>query len=712
MSAPLSIHHNLKQPSSLISESSSLKNTTTPATNNKTNSIHSHPCLIALEKCSNMTELKQIHAQMIRTGLISHVFFTSKVVAFCALEESGSLHYAHLVFTQIPNPTPFICNSIIRGYTNKNLHQNAILFYREMIENGLFPDNFTFPSLFKSCGDLNEGKQLHCHAIKLGFSSDSYIQNTLMNMYSKCGSLVCAQTVFDKMSEKSVVSWATMVDAYTQSDQPIKALELFQRMEVEQVNPNEVTLLNVLTACARARNLEMGKWVHKYIDENGIGFSLVLTTALMDVYCKCGCFSLARELFDQIPEKNLFHWNIMINGHVEDSDYEEALSLFHEMQIKGIKADKVTMVSLLLACTHIGALELGIWLHAYIEKQNIDVDVVLGTALVDMYTKCGSIDGALEVFHGIPVKDVMTWTSMIVGLAMSGQGEKALDFFHEMQKSGVKPDAITFVGVLAACSHAGLVDEGYSHFDSMITVYGIHPSIEHYGCMVDMLGRAGKIAEAEKLIEEMPMKPDDFVLRGLLGACRIHGNLSVAERAAQKLLELDPDDAGTYVLLSNIYSSLGKWGKAKQTRKLMAERKIKKPPGCSLIEVDGVVHEFFKGDRSHPRSSEIYKMLEDMICRIKIAGYVPDKSEVLFDMDEEEKENALSLHSEKLAISFGLISTSPGTRIRVVKNLRVCTDCHSAAKLVSKVYNREIVLRDRNRFHHFKDGLCSCKDFW
>ncbi|KAI3975061.1 hypothetical protein MKX01_005172, partial [Papaver californicum] len=431
MSAPLSIHHNLKQPPSLISEKSLLKNTTTPTTNKKTNSIHSHPCLIALEKCSNMSELKQIHAQMIRTGLISHVFFTSKVVAFCALEDSGSLHYAHLVFTQIPNPTPFICNSIIRGYTNKNFHQNAIFFYQGMIENGLVPDNFTFPSLFKSCGDLNEGKQLHCHSIKFGFSSDSYVQNTLMNMYSKCGSLVCAQRIFDKMSDKSVVSWATMVDAYTQADQPIKALELFQRMEVEQVKPNEVTLLNVLTACGRARNLEMGKWVHKYIDENGIGFSLVLTTALMDVYCKCGCFSLARELFDQIPDKNLFHWNIMINGHVEDSDYEEALSLFHEMQIKGIKADKVTMVSLLLACTHIGALELGIWLHVYIEKQYIEVDVVLGTALVDMYTKCGSIDGALEVFHGIPIKDVMTWTAMIVGLAMSGQGEKALEFFYD-----------------------------------------------------------------------------------------------------------------------------------------------------------------------------------------------------------------------------------------------------------------------------------------
>ncbi|KAK9268407.1 hypothetical protein L1049_000157 [Liquidambar formosana] len=301
----------------------------------------------------------------------------------------------------------------------------------------------------------------------------------------------------------------------------------------------------------------------------------------MDVYCKCGCISLARDLFDNMPEKNLFCWNIIINGHVEDSAYEEALLLFREMQLKGIKGDKVTMVSLLLACTHLGALELGKWFHAYIEKEKIEVDVPLGTTLVDMYAKCGSIEIALKVFQELPTKDVMTWTALIVGLAMSGEGEKALEFFHEMQMNGVKPDAITFVGVLAACSHAGLVDEGLSHFNSMSNRYGIEPSIEHYGCMIDLLGRAGHIAKAEELIQNMPMAPDYFVLGGLLGACRIHGNLEAAERAAQQLLELDPDNGGTYVLLSNIYSSLKKWEEAKRVRELMVERNIKKPPGCS-----------------------------------------------------------------------------------------------------------------------------------
>ncbi|XP_009371401.2 pentatricopeptide repeat-containing protein At1g08070, chloroplastic-like [Pyrus x bretschneideri] len=718
MAAPLSLHHIRPPFNSDIphlctkpTTATAIAATAAVATVTK-NPIEPHPCLTLLDKCSTMSELKQIHAQLLRTGLFFDAFTASKVVAFSALEGSGSLRYARLVLNQIPNPTTYTCNSVIRGYTNKDLNRDAILFYQEMILQGWVPDRFTFPSLFKSCGDLHEGKQLHCHSTKFGFASDSYIQNTLMNMYANCGCLVSARKVFDKMTEKSVVSWATMIDAYAKWDQPVEALWLFERMESENVDPNEVTLVNVLTACARARDLDMAKMVHRCIDNYGFGSHLKLNTALLDVYCKCGCVSLARDLFDTMREKNLFSWNIMINGHVEDSNYDEAFLLFREMQLKGEKGDQVTMVSLLLACSHLGALELGKWLHAYIEKEKIKVDVALGTTLVDMYAKCGSIDDALEVFRKLPEKDVMTWTALISGFAMCGQGKKALEHFHEMQKSGVKPDAITFVGVLAACSHAGLADEGISHFNSMSEVHGIQPSIEHYGGMVDILGRAGRIAEAEELIRKMQMPPDRFVLGGLLGACRVHGNLEAAERVARQLLELDPNDDGAYVLLSNLYSSMKKWDEAKRIRALMAERNVKKAPGCSLIEVDGIVHEFVKGDSSHPQTSSIYEMLEDMISRLKKAGYVPEKSEVLLDIDEEEKETALSLHSEKLAIAFGLISTKPRTTIRVVKNLRVCSDCHTATKLISKVYNREIIVRDRSRFHRFRDGSCSCKDFW
>ncbi|KAB5514232.1 hypothetical protein DKX38_028138 [Salix brachista] len=716
MAAPLTLHHHIQPP--LSSENPLLpRNPTASPFAMITSSINDpnqpHLCIVSIEKCSSMSQLKQIHAQMLRTGLFFDPFTASKIVAFCSLQDSGNLQYARLVFSQISNPTSYTCNSIIRGCADKKLHQESLLFYQEMMVQGLIPDRYTFPSLFKSCRNSSEGKQIHSHSTKFGFASDAYAQNTLMNMYSNCGCLESARKVFDKMEDKTVVSWATMIGVHAQWDQPNEAVRLFDRLiKSENVRPNEVTLVNVLAACARARDVAMVKRIHEYIDEHGFGCHVVLNTALMDVYCKCGCVKLARDLFDKAREKNLFSWNIMINGHVEDSNYEEALLLFREMQTRGIKGDKVTMAGLVLACTHLRALELGKWCHACIMKQRIEVDVALGTALVDMYAKCGSIETAIQVFHGMPEKDVMAWTALILGLAMCGQAENALQYFGEMQIEGVEPDAITFVGVLAACSHAGFVDEGIAHFNSMSDTYDIQPTVEHYGGLVDMLGRAGRIADAEELIESMPMAPDHFVLGGLLGACRIHGNLEAAERAAKQLLDIDPYHSGTYVLLSNIYKSSKKWEEAKRTRELMAERGMKKPPGCSQIEVHGVVHEFVKGDSSHQQSSEIHEMLEDMISKLKKAGYVPDKSEVLFDIAEEEKETELSLHSEKLAIAYGLLSTSVGTPIRVVKNLRICSDCHSATKLISKLYNREIIVRDRSRFHHFKDGTCSCRDFW
>lgn len=667
------------------------------------------PQHLSLQKCTTVRELKQVHAQMIRSGLAFDPLSASHLISVCCTPEFGCLEYARLVFRQIPNPTTFTFNFIARAYTNENLPFQALLFYIESIERGLRPDRFSLPSLFKSCRFLNEGKQLHSHALKLGFSSDVYVQNTLMNMYSVCGCLSSACQVFDKMREKTIVSWTTMIAAYTKSDHLFEAIDLYRNMDLA---PNKITLVNVLTACARARDIETGKQVHQYIEESGIGLDLVLSAALLDLYCKCGCVSLARKLFDEMPERNIFCWNIMIKGHVEDSDYQEALRLFREMQFIGIKADKVTMASMVLACSQLGALELGKWLHVYIAREKVEVDLVLGTALVDMYGRCGCVGSAFKMFENMPCRDVMTWTALIGGLAMCGHAESALRAFQEMQKSGVKPDAITFVGVLTACSHAGLVDEGWSYFNSMANDYNINPSVEHYGCMVDMLGRAGQIERAEELIRGMPMAPDRFVLGGLLGACRIHGDIAVAERVAQMLLELDQKEGGTYVLLSNIYRSLQKWDEANRVRKLMGERKVKKPPGCSLIEMDGEVHEFVMGDESHADSAEIYAMVEDMVGKLKEAGYVPNKSEVVLDMDEEEKESALRRHSEKLAMAFGLLRTRPGTPIRIMKNLRVCGDCHAAIKLVSKVYGREIVVRDRCRFHYFKDGCCSCKDYW
>ncbi|KAL0915344.1 hypothetical protein M5K25_015756 [Dendrobium thyrsiflorum] len=651
---------------------------------------------------------------MIRSGLVTHPLPASRLVAFCSSDDIGELDYARLVFGQIPKATTYTFNSIIHAYTNQDSPHQALSFYVDLIELGLVPDKFTLPSLFKCSQGLDDGRQLHCHAIKFGFGSDPYVQNTMMHMYSTCGCLTSAFEVFDKMTNKTVVSWATMIAALTKSDRSSEALGLYRRMRCENVEPNDITLLNVLAACASARDLETATQVVKHMKETGIRYSTMHSAALMDVYCKCGKVPLARKMFDDMPGRNLVCWNIMIKSYVENSEYRDALQLFRQMQLEGMKADKVTLASLVLACTHLGTLKLGKWLHAYTKREGIDVDVVLGTALVDMYAKCGCVENAVEIFDEMPHKNVMTWTALIRGFAMCGHGEKALQVFDEMRRSKVKPDSITFVGVLTACSHAGLVEEGRAHFGSMLSIYNIEPTVEHFGCMVDMFGRAGDLEKAVDLVRTMPMLPDNFVLGGLLAACRIHNNVEIAETTARQLLELDPDHAGTYVLLSNIYSSIGKREEAERVRSLMAERKVNKPPGCSMVEIDGEIHEFFMGDESHPRTAEIYEMLDNMMKRIGAAGYAAKSTEVMIEMEEEEeeKEKDLRRHSEKLAIAFGLISTRPGDSIRVMKNLRICADCHAAAKLVSAVYQREIVIRDRCRFHHFNGGSCSCNDFW
>lgn len=295
---------------------------------------------------------------------------------------------------------------------------------------------------------------------------------------------------------------------------------------------------------------------------------------------------------------------------------------------------------------------------------------------------------------------------------MHGKGEAAIELFEKMQRDMVAPDNITFVNVLSACAHSGLVEEGQRYFQSMVEVHGIEPRKEHFGCMVDLLGRAGMLEEARKLISEMPMSPDVGVLGALLGACKIHGNVELGEHIGRIVIELEPENSGRYVLLANLYANAGRWEDVANVRRLMNDRGVKKVPGFSMIELEGVVNEFIAGGGAHPQTKEIYAKVDEMLKCIRSAGYVPDTEGVLHDLDEEEKENPLYYHSEKLAIAFGLLKTKPGETLRISKNLRVCKDCHQASKLISKVFDREIIVRDRNRFHHFKRGDCSCKDYW
>ncbi|CBI29005.3 unnamed protein product, partial [Vitis vinifera] len=418
-------------------------------------------------------------------------------------------------------------------------------------------------------------------------------------------------------------------------------------------------------------------------------------------------------LFSEMPCRDVVSWNSMLACYAQCGKPNEALALFDQMRAVGVKPTEATVVSLLSACAHLGALDKGLHLHTYINDNRIEVNSIVGTALVDMYAKCGKISLATQVFNAMESKDVLAWNTIIAGMAIHGHVKEAQRLFKEMKEAGVEPNDITFVAMLSACSHAGMVDEGQKLLDCMSSSYGIEPKVEHYGCVIDLLARAGLLEEAMELIGTMPMEPNPCALGALLGGCRIHGNFELGEMVGKRLINLQPCHSGRYILLSNIYAAAKKWDDARKVRNLMKVNGISKVPGVSVIELKGMVHRFVAGDWSHPESNKIYEKLNEIHTRLKSAiGHSADTGDVLLDMEEEDKEHALPVHSEKLAIAYGLLHLDSKEAIRIVKNLRVCRDCHHVTKLISKVYGREIIVRDRNRFHHFEDGECSCLDFW
>ncbi|MBA0821098.1 hypothetical protein Goarm_017974 [Gossypium armourianum] len=709
--------------------------------------LQSHPSLSLLSKCKSIQTIKQVHSHIIKTGLHHTQFALSKLIEFCAVSPFGDLPYALLLFHSIDEPNQVIWNTMIRGLSLSSTPELAMEFYVKMIWSGILPNSYTFPFVLKSCTKMDStqvGEQVHGQVLKLGLDSDAFVHTSLINMYARTsqlgnarlvfeksplrdavsytalitgyisiGYMESARELFDEIPVRDVVSWNAMIAGYVQAGQYEDALAFFKEMIEANVVPNESTLVTVLSGCAQSGSLEMGKWVRSWIDDHGLGFNIHIVNALIDMYSKCGDLDTASDLFEGLGQRDVISWNVMIGGYTHMSCHKEALGLFQRMLQSNIEPTDVTFLSILPACASLGALDLGKWIHAYIDK-NIQYsdNISIWTSLIDMYAKCGSIEAAQQVFNSMKHRSLASWNAMISGLAMHGLAEKALELFSRMTNEGYKPDNITFVGVLSACSHAGLLDLGRQYFSSMVQDYAISPDLQHYGCMVNLLGRAGLFDEAEALIQNMEMKPDGAIWGSLLGACRVHKRVELGESVAKHLFELEPENPGVYVLLSNIYAGAGRWDDVARIRTLLNNKGMKKVPGCSSIEVDRVVHEFLVSDKVHPRCKEIYDMLNEVDTLLEKAGFVPDTSEVLQDMDEEWKEGALSHHSEKLAIAFGLISTKPGTTIRIVKNLRVCGNCHSATKLISKIFNREIIARDRNRFHHFKDGSCSCNDFW
>ncbi|CAI8589478.1 unnamed protein product [Vicia faba] len=708
---------------------------------------HTHDQLQRLLSSSTaLSHLKQIHAQILHSN--SNTLLPKLVLSSCTLSSSSStLDYALSVFSQIPNPPTHFSNQLLRHLSRTPLPHKTLFLYHNLRTIDVFTlDTFSFPPLLKAVSKLSAltyGLEIHGLASKLGFLSDPFIQTALIAMYASCARIMDARLLFDKMSHPDAVAWNTIIDGYCQNGHFDDALSLFEDMKNSGVKPDFVILCTVLSACGHARNLSYGSSIHEFIKDNGLAIDSYLQSALINMYANCGAMELAREIydglsskhlivstamlsgyaklgmtknarfiFDQMIEKDFVCWSAMISGYSESDQPQEALKLFNEMLRQRIVPDQITMLSVISACSHVGALVQAKWIHTYVDRNGFGRALSVNNALIDMYAKCGNLVKAREVFENMPRKNVISWSSMINAFAMHGNADNAINLFHRMKEENIEPNGVTFIGVLYACGHAGLIEEGQKLFSSMIHDHHISPTREHYGCMVDLYCRANLLRKAIELIETMPFAPNVIIWGSLMSACQIHGEAELGEFAAKQLLELEPGHDGALVVLSNIYAKERRWNDVGLIRKSMSYKGISKEKACSRVEINNEVHTFMMADRYHKQSDEIYHKLDEVVSQLKSVGYKPSTSNILIDLEEEDKKDLVLWHSEKLAVCYGLISRRKESCIHIVKNLRICEDCHSFMKLVSKVYQVEIVVRDRTRFHHCSSGICSCKDYW
>ncbi|PRQ23103.1 putative tetratricopeptide-like helical domain, DYW domain-containing protein [Rosa chinensis] len=668
-----------------------------------------------LKACGNLNVGKKIHCWLIKLGLEWDVFVAASLIHMYS--RFGFISVAHKLFDEMPFRDMGCWNAMISGFCQNGNAADALDVLIEMRSEGVKMDPVTVASLLTACAQSDDslsGMLIHLYVIKHGLEFDLFVCNALINMYAKFGCLGHAHRVFYEMQVRDLVSWNSIITANEQNDEPMTALGFFNRMQLSRVKPDWLTLVSLASIIAQLNDAEMSRSVHGFIlRRDWFKEDVVIGNAVVDMYAKLGAIDSARTVFEGLPVKDVVSWNTLITGYTQNGLASEANEVYCMMQeCKGIIPNQGSWVSILPAYTHLGALQQGMRIHGRVIKNCLYLDVFVGTCLIDMYGKCGRLDDAFSLFYQVPRMSSVTWNAMISCLGVHGHGGKAVKLFKDMIDEGVKPDHVTFVSLMAACSHSGLVNEGELYFHMMQKEYGIKPGLKHYGCMVDLLGRAGHLDKAYSFIKTMPVQPDASVWGALLGACRIHGNAELGKIASERLFEVDSENVGYYVLLSNIYATTGKWEGVDKVRSMARNRRLRKTPGWSSIQINNKVDVFYTGNQTHPLCEQIYQKLRELTEKMKSLGYVPDFSFVLQDVEDDEKEHILMSHSERLAIAFGIISTPPKTPIRIFKNLRVCGDCHNVTKLISVITEREIIVRDSNRFHHFKDGTCSCGDYW
>lgn len=668
-----------------------------------------------LPACGSLVAVEEgrvIHGLVNKVGVEKDRLVINGLMAmYCKFDR---LMDARLLFDRMKERDTVSWNTMIGGYTQFGVFEEAIKLFQEMLVR-YKPDLLTITAILRACGqmgDLEQGRCVHEYMIRNGYKCDTTAGNILITMYAKCGSLEEAREVFDHMACKDSVSWNSLINGYLQKGRHDEGTKLFKTMEKTDVRPDSITIVAVLSTCTKLGDLSLGKELHSNVIKMGLASNLLVGNSLMDMYSKCGSVEDALQEFEKMETRDLVSWNTIVVGCVQAGNCSLGLKIFRKMKAEGVTPNVATMLGILPAFSFLAAKRHGKEIHGSILKTGLECNIPIGNALIEMYSKCGSLENAINVFNHMKEKDVVTWTALISAYGMYGHGQKALRAFTDMEEMGIIPDHVAFVAVIFACSHVGLVDEGLVYFDRMKNHYKITPRIEHYACVVDLLSRSGNLCKAENFIRAMPLEPDVSIWGALLSACRITGETNIAERVAEQIMKLDSDKTGYYVLVSNLYAAMSKWDNVSKIRKFMKSRGLKKDPGYSWIEIRNQVYVFGTGERLGEQSVEIFQLLERLAGLMAKEGYVADRNFVLHDVEEDEKREMLCGHSERLAIAFGLLNTRPGTTLQIMKNLRVCGDCHTATKYISKIVQREFIVRDANRFHVFKDGACSCGDYW
>ncbi|ESQ47057.1 hypothetical protein EUTSA_v10027662mg [Eutrema salsugineum] len=673
-----------------------------------------------LKDCAKSSYLRtgeSIHAHLIvrnQSSRAEDIYQINSLINFYV--KCGKTVRARKLFDAMPDRDVVSWSALMKGYQDSGFDLEVLKLFKSMVFSGeTEPNEYVATTVFKSCsssGRIEEGKQCHGFFLRYGLMSHEFVRNTLVYMYSSCSGTGEAIRILDDLPYCDLLVLNSALSGYLESGALKEGFYVLRRMINEDLVWDSFTYTSSLKLCTNLRDLELARQIHSRIVRLFLESNVDVSGALINMYGKCGKVVYAQRVYDKTHSQNIVLNTSIMDAYFQNKFFEEALNLFAKMGTKKIPPNEFTFAVLLNSIAELSLLKHGDLLLGVVVKSGFRNHVMVGNALVNMYAKSGSIEDAWKAFSGMAFRDIVTWNIMICGFSHHGLGKEALEAFDEMMIAGEFPNHITFIGVLHACSHIGFVEQGHYFFTHLMNQFGVQPDLRHYTCIVGLLSKAGLFEEVENFMRTAPVEWDVVAWRALLNACYVRRNYSLGKRVAEFAIERHPNDSGIYILLSNIHAKSKEWGGVAKVRTLMKERRVKKEPGVSWIGIRNQTHVFLSEDNQHPEIMLIYAKVKEVLSKIRTLGYSADVAGVFHDVDEEQRENSLSYHSEKLAVAYGLMKTPENSPLYVTKNVRICDDCHAAIKLISRLSNRLIVVRDSNRFHHFQDGHCSCCDYW